>query len=313
MMLRVNQLRNAQTYANPDESAGGLAGRLRPQDIFVVNTRFYRSEPQEWADILTTLRSAFPCNRIASLNGLGADPNAPGYAYALHHSRHIWAQLTDWEQLDWNAARSSNPEMGDWTWRFDRSQKRIRRWIGGLTYTYALSNETRARRAGLVPQYSRKWDYGLLARTVSGPHRRIAPAMRGIQSVQTQDFCADGGGRGMKAVAGRLLRAYKLADFRRLRLKGERRRGGKRFRYRKRKWKTNPRNLGMQISFSGTPDPGAGMAVIRTSPQRAAKCTSTALKRGGGAFLYWASPDSMRALLSVGRICVLRLPRDGTC
>jgi hypothetical protein len=313
MMLRVNQLHNAQTYASSDEAAGGLAGRIRPQDLFVVNTRFYKSNLEEWANIVGTLRAAFPCNRIVSLNGLGADPNAPGYAYALHHSPDLWAMLTDWEQLDWNSARWSNPEIGSWTWRFDRSEKRVRRWIGGLTYAFALTPGTKSRRAGIAPQFSRKWDYGLLARAVSGPHRRITPAMRGIQSVQSQDFCANHGGRGMKKVSGRLLRAYKLANFRRLRIKGERRRGGKRFRYRKRKWKTTPRNLGMQISFSGTPDPASGMAVLNTSPQRAAKCTRTALKRGGGAFLYWASPDSMRALFSVGRICVLRPPRSGTC
>ena len=40
MLIRINQQENVDTYANFDSATGGLGGRVRPQDIFVINTRF---------------------------------------------------------------------------------------------------------------------------------------------------------------------------------------------------------------------------------------------------------------------------------
>src|SRR4051812_31065123 len=37
MMIRINTQGNVDTYTKPD---GGMGGRIRPQDIFVLNTRF---------------------------------------------------------------------------------------------------------------------------------------------------------------------------------------------------------------------------------------------------------------------------------
>ncbi|CAN5453016.1 hypothetical protein BH20ACT15_BH20ACT15_05590 [soil metagenome] len=82
MLLRVNQLLNAQVYANPDEASGGLGPRIRSNDVFIVNTRFSKGDPAEWDAIVGTLAAAFPCNRIVALNGLGTIPGLPGYAYA---------------------------------------------------------------------------------------------------------------------------------------------------------------------------------------------------------------------------------------
>lgn len=288
MLLRVNQPENARTYANRDPAAGGIGARIRPQDVFVVNTRHRRSSPQVWSEIVSTLRSAFPCNRIVALNGLGADPSSPGYAYALSDVPGLWALLTDWERIDWNLARLSSPTLGAWTGRFKKTRSRVRRWIGRFT---GLGH-----RAGLIPQHHRKWDYGWLAREVSGANRLLGASRRGIQSVQTQDFCAYRGPRGMKRIVGGLLRQYKGANF-----KGPKRRP----------WRTSPRNLGVQISFSDTPTPWARMAVLRTAPQTAALCTRTAIKRGAGAILYWASPDAMRVLLATPQVCALRPPWTG--
>ncbi len=95
MLIRVNKPVNALTYASHDAAAGGLADRIHPQDVFVVNTRFRGSTPADWSQISAILRSAFPCNRIVALNGLGQDPARPGYAAALLHSPGIWAVLTD--------------------------------------------------------------------------------------------------------------------------------------------------------------------------------------------------------------------------
>jgi hypothetical protein len=297
MLIRVNQPKNARTYASHDEASGGLADLIRPQDVFVINTRFRDARPGDWSKIARILHAAFPCNRIASLNGLGGDPSAPGYAYALSGEQRIWAVLTDWERLDWSVGRWSNPYLGSWSGRFPRVSKRIRRWVGGLTRVGGLL------RAGVVPELHKKWDYGQLARSVSGPHRRIAPGRRGLQTVQTQDACAGAGGRGMKAVVEGLLRQYKLANFRRVRSGRSRHRGP---RYKRRKWSVHAANLGVQVSFTYRPEPWESLALLRTSPVRASKCTRAALKRGAGAILYWASPDSMRALFAVPRMCALR-------
>ncbi len=237
----------------------------------------------------------FRATGSSALNGLGDAQDKPGYAYALRGNPDIWALLTDWEKVDWADARSSNPYLGPWSGRFQRTTKRVRRWIGRLT------SPGGPRRAGVVPSLRSKWDYGQLARSISGPHRRIAPGRRGLLSVQTQDSCAGAGARGMKAEVGRLLRQYKLANFRRFR--GSK---GRRARHRRRKWMVHPGNLSVQISFTGTPQPSSGLALLRTSPVRAAGCARAALRRGAGAILFWASPDSMRALFSLPGVCALR-------
>jgi hypothetical protein len=65
-------------------------------------------------------------------------------------------------------------------------------------------------------------------------------------------------------------------------------------------------NLSLQISFSNTPNPGSSMAITKTSAKTAAACTRSALKRGGGAFFYFAAPDSMRVLIKQPEIASLR-------
>jgi hypothetical protein len=309
MLLRVNQPQNAAVYASSDEAAGGLAPRIRSNDVFLVNTRFSRGAPTEWSQIVSTLRAAFPCNRIFAINGLGGRSGVPGYAYALHDDPRVDGVLLDWEKIDWNSSRVAAPGRPPWTGNPGKSRKRIGKFTGSLVA--ALSRAAPGKRVGLVPQHLRKWDYGLVARAVDGQSRRLG-GRRGLQSVQTQDFCADGGGRAMKAVTGRLLREYKGANFRKVR--AGRTKGGKpRFKFRKRKPRLPPLGLGVQISFSNTPSPGAGMAILSTSPQRASKCTRTAFKRGASAFLYWASTDSMRALFATPRVCALRPSPSGGC
>lgn len=298
MLIRVNQTQNARAYASHDTATGGLADWIRPRDVFVINTRFPESSPAEWSKIARILGRSFPCNRILALNGLGADPSASGYAYALLGNPRVWGLLTDWERLDWRAARGSNPFLAPWSGRFKRASVRVRRWVGRLT-----SSPGAPGRVGVVPELRNKWDYGKLAREISGPHRRLAPGRRGLQSVQTQDVCAGAGGRGMKAIVGRLLQEYKASNFRRVKGSAARERVVRRHRL---KWLVHVANLSVQVSFTQAPEPWEPMALLRTSPARAAKCTATALRRGAGAILYWASPDSMHALLSLPRMCALR-------
>ncbi len=46
------------------------------------------------------------------------------------------------------------------------------------------------------------------------------------------------------------------------------------------------------------------MAITKTSAKTAAACARPALKRGGGAFFFFASPDSMRLLFKQPEIAL---------
>src|SRR5689334_1228894 len=76
MMIRINTQGNVDTYTKP---AGGMGGRIRPQDIFVLNTRFTGSgqfpamTPGVASQLAADLRATFPCNRIIALNGMSFD------------------------------------------------------------------------------------------------------------------------------------------------------------------------------------------------------------------------------------------------
>ena len=173
---------------------------------------------------------------------------------------------------------------------------------------YRLPFGTRVLRLGDRGSDVKTLNWALRSEALNAPYldsfnRRIAPGRRGLQSVQTQAVCAGAGGRGMKVTVGELLRQYKRANFKRTRVGRVK---GPRFRYRREKRKIHSTNLSIEVSFSYRPQPWSSMALLRTSPQRASKCTRAALKRGAGAILYWASPDSMRALLSIPRMCALR-------
>ena len=45
MMIRINQQNNVNAYTNFNAATGGLGGYVRPQDIFVINTRFETTTP----------------------------------------------------------------------------------------------------------------------------------------------------------------------------------------------------------------------------------------------------------------------------
>ena len=288
LLLRVNKASNVDTYASSGVSTGGLRNRIRDRDIFLVNTRFKGATPAENDAIVARLRQRFPCNRIFALNGLGADPSQPGYIHALADAG-LSAILLDWERGDWDQARAISPSIPPWSTGFKVSRKRI-----GQRVSLVLPGT----RAGVVPAFYSHWDYGLIGRTID---RRSAAAGRGLgfQPVQTQGACA-AGGRAFKALTGRLLLQYEP--------KPRKTKKGKRKKVRPR---ANVRNLGLEVSFSTTPDPDDSRPIASVAPGLASKCTRAGLKRGGGAFLYWATPDSVGALLDKRRICVLRPPPGG--
>ena len=56
-------------------------------------------------------------------------------------------------------------------------------------------------------------------------------------------------------------------------------------------------HVGFEVAFDETPNPKASEPVERIGPQRAAACTAQILEAGGAGVLYWASPESIRAML----------------
>jgi hypothetical protein len=308
MLIRINQQVNADTWTNFSEANGGLGGRVRPQDIFVVNTRFDGSSPELAAQIATSLRAAHPCNRIIALNGLGFDPTAAGYAFTLLDHPSVYALMSDFETDDWNKGRATDPGRPPWNYKFKVAFPRIKQWDGRLAGALASNLAGAPKRSGLVPLDVSDWNYGQIAQNLDKKNARLGKRHLGPLSVQSQDFCANGGAGAFSARAGTIFDQYKYRFIRKtVKRKGEKRKITVR---RKLKKKARPdlANLSLQISFSNTPDPNSSMAITKTSAKAAATCTRAALKRGGGAFFYFASPDSMRLLFAQPEIASLRPP-----
>jgi hypothetical protein len=282
MLLRVNKPDNVTSYLEP-----GAGDQIRPRDIFLINTRFSGTAPGEEAEMADALHRAYPCNRIISLNGLGSDPNGRGYALSLAESPAVWGLMLDWERRDWRIARDTNPSMSRWKPRFGRNLQRLGSRLAEVTSSLAASPRG-PKRTGAIPILLKHWNYGKIARALDAHNRKLGHRRGGIQAVGTQVACQRKGARGVVRNANRLFRQYGRA-------------------------KRKRRNLALQISFSDTPRKRARLPVASVSPAKAAKCVRAGLRRGAGAFLFWASPEAIHALFSVKRICYLRRPSDGRC
>jgi hypothetical protein len=306
MLLRVNQPVNVDDWTNPDETDGGLRDYVRKQDIFVINTRFEDSTPSEWSQMATQLRAAFPCNRIAALNGMGVDPTQPGYAYALLNHPAVYSLMTDFEPMDWD----DDPSRPSWSFKPALAMKRIKRQNNRLAKTLESSKAGAWKRSGLVPLDWPGWNYGEIAQDLDKKNRRLGRKV-GPLSVQTQDSCANGGASTFRARTKPLLGQYRF----RTALKVVKKAGKKRKVKVKRPIKKRARpllsNLSLQISFSNTPNPRAGMAITKTSAKTAAACTQAGLKRGAGAFFFFASTASMELLFRQKQISKLRPLKAG--
>lgn len=308
MLIRINQQVNADTWTNFNEASGGLGGRVRAQDIFVINTRFDGSSPALAAQIATSLRAAFPCNRIIALNGLGLDPSAAGYAFTLLDHPSVYALMSDFEPDDWNKGRATDPGRPGWNYKFKVAFPRIKQWDGRLAGALASSLAGAPKRSGLVPLDVSDWNYGQIAQDLDKKNARLGKRHLGPLSVQTQDYCANGGPSTFSARAGTILDQYKYRLIRKtVKRKGKKHKITVR-RKLKKKGRPDPANLSLQISFSNTPQSSSSMAITKTSAKTAASCTRAALKRGGGAFFFFASPDSMRLLFAQPEIASLRPP-----
>ncbi len=313
MLIRINTQGNVDTYTKPD---GGMGGRLRPQDIFVLNTRFQGSgqfppmTSSEAADLASQLRAAFPCNRIIDLNGMSLDPNAAGYAFSGIDDPNIFALLTDYEQSDWTAGQATDPTRPPWTSKFKAAFPLLKGWDFGLMSTAAANPVGTGKRTGLAPQDIGTWNYGQIAQDLNKKNSRLGAPKLGPMSVQAQDTCADAAaaGFGARAKQLRLQYAFKFITTK-VKVPGKKKKRKKTIRVPlKKKAKPILENLGMEISFTDSPEASASQAILSTSAAQAAACVPPALKQGVGAFFFFASDDSIRLLFQQPQIAALRPP-----
>jgi hypothetical protein len=312
MLIRINTQGNVDTYTKPE---GGMGGRIRPQDIFVLNTRFAGSgqfppmTPDVAADYAAQLRAVFPCNRMITLNGMSLDPTQPpGWAYTGIEDPNIYALLTDYEQSDWNAGRISDPARPPWTNKFKLALPLLKGWNFGLMSTVAANPAGAGKRTGLAPQDLGTWNYGQIAQDLNKKNLRLGSRKLGPMSVQTQDVCADGAGPGFgaRAKALRLQYTFKFIT-KKIKVPGKKKKRKKTIREPlKKKAKPILDNLAMEISFTDSPEASASQAILSTSAAQAAACVPPAMKQGVGAFFFFASDDAMRVLFQQPTIDALR-------
>ncbi|MFL5906637.1 MAG: hypothetical protein ACJ75Z_03460 [Solirubrobacterales bacterium] len=265
-----------------DEIESAIGDRIQDRDVFVINTEFPHSAPDDWQAALDRLTEKFPCNRVVTLTGLSQDPGKPKYEYALVGNPELDGVLMDWEPDTWEDAG-----RGHWTPELETNLTRIAEELRLLSRRLA-STKTRM---GLVPDYVPPWDYGRTAREIALANLILDPAHRGYQLVQTQPNCGTSRGAGppIGLLAAQLIAQYRGLFGESLRLGADGR--------------TVPitrellRHLGFEVAFDTTPNPKASEAVERIGPKQAAACSWDVVKAGGAGILYWASPDSLRALL----------------
>lgn len=309
MLLRINTQANVDTYVNKTSATGGLGGRVRPQDIFVLNTRFLGNaggtQPPMTstvaADYANQLRTAFPCNRIIALTGMNPDPFSAGYSFSLFDHPAVFALMTDFEPMDWD----DDPARGPWNSKYKTALKRIKKFTGTVRSVLDSNVNGAGKRVGLVPIDVSSWNFGEIAQVLDKRNRRLGGRHLGPLSVQTQDACADAGSSGFGTRLKGLLDQYVFKTIRKkVKRKGKVRKVKIR-RKLKKKARPDKSNLSAQISFSHNPT-GSGMAITKTSAPLADTCVSAGLKKGGGAFFFFASTEAMSLLFLQPRMAGLR-------
>jgi hypothetical protein len=290
MGIRVNRA------SDVDEIESAIGDRILPRDVFVINTEFPSSKPSDWEGALKEVSEKFRCNRIVTLTGLSPDPQRPGYEYALVNRPELDAVLVDWEPDTWETAR-----QGHWTTDQAANENRIASELGALSRRLASSQV----RVGLVPDYVPRWDYGPFGRVVAERNYSLDPSHRGYQIVQTQPNCGSPQAPGplLPGVTHQLISQYRGIVGLSLRVHGP---------------KGEPpdvtsdllNHLGFEVAFDESPNPKASEPVERIGPEQGAACTQEILREGGAGVLYWASPDSIKAMLTSRAGLTLRQPHS---
>ena len=312
MLLRINTDENVDAYtdpAHPITQGGYIGNRVRPQDIFVLNTRFLGNAsgteppmtPTVAADLATQLKTAFPCNRIIALTGMNPDPLSPGFSFSLFDNPNVFALMTDFEPMDWD----DDPTRPPWRDKYATALKRIKTWTSTLSGTLAAYPSSAGKRAGLVPLDISTWNYGEIAQVLDKRNARLGGRHLGPLSVQTQDHCANAGATGFGGRVKEILEQY---VFKTVKKKVKRKGKVRKIKIRrkiKKQSRPNRSNLSVQISFSHNPT-GSGMALTKTSAATADACISAGLKKGAGAFFFFASTEAMSQLFLQPRMAGLR-------
>ncbi len=314
IMYRIQNQANVNTYIQPDETKGGLAQRIRFQDIFVINTRFQNSagtsNPAAQVPLVTALRTAFPCNRIIGLNGLSADPTQPGYIYALA-DQGLFGLMIDWELMDWSAAQQFQSLPPFTTTFAPKSLKRINRFFAQMNTTLSSLPQAAGTHGGIIPNDFPGWDYGQVATAADVNNARLG-RHAGLQSVQTQGACHKGGASGFASRLAALRDQYRFKTITKVtkkRVKGKIKRITM---TKKKKIKKGKRpdlnNLSVQLSFTETPNPASALPLTAVSPQQADACLAAGLGLGFGSYFFYSSEDAMRALFAQPTLAALRPP-----
>jgi len=289
---------------------------VRPQDIFVLNTRFQGTgqfpsmTTPVAAELAAQLHETFPCNRIIALNGMSYDPSTAGYAFSLIDNPFVFALLTDFEQSDWDSGRLTDPARPLWTDSFPAAFPRIKAWDFGVASTVAANPAGAGKRTGLAPQDLASWNYGQIAQDLNKKNSRLGARKLGPLNVQTQDACASGGAAGFGARAKQLRLQYTFKFItKKVKVKGKKKKVKETIRLPlKKEAKPIMSNLAMEISFTDSPNAVASQAILSTSAALAASCVPPALKQGLGAFFFFAAEDAMRQLFQEPQIAALRPP-----
>ncbi|MFM9076952.1 MAG: hypothetical protein ACKORM_01775 [Solirubrobacterales bacterium] len=283
MVLRVNTAADVKAL-----SSDPLRSRIVDRDLLLINTEYRTMTPKKAGPILDSLRAAFPCNRIAALNGLSPEKKKPGYIFSLAGNPDLDGVVIDWEESTWE-------ETGKGAWsesletNLDRSQQELRR----ISKKIAAAPGKPQTRVGLATEYRAGWDYAALGRELVLLNRDLDKGFLGYPLVQSQNRC--GGTPTTDSIA-------EVAEAIRSQY-GELARGG-----------PEPgtpygigpeviNHLGFEISFSANPKAGSGLAVARDSASEAAKCSKEVVGTGSGALIYWATPAAIEKMLDtpVGR------------
>lgn len=277
MGIRVNK------ETEVDELDQDLGTRILDRDVFVINAEYPGSTPDDWENAIERLTEKFPCNRVVTLTGLGRDPQKPSYQYALVGHPELDAVLVDWEPDSWEDAG-----RGRWNPSLDANLTRIAAQLREL----AERVQSTRTRMGLVPDYVPPWDYGRTARVVAEANYRLDPIHRGYQIIQTQPNCGSRSAPGplIGPLTGQLIKQYRGVFGLPLRVGAP---------------KNVPpdmdrdllQHVGFEIAFDQHPNPRGLDPVERIGPDQAAGCSDQILKAGGAGILYWADPDSIRAML----------------
>jgi hypothetical protein len=286
MILRVNTEADLEAL-----SSGQLGSEIRDRDILLVNTEYRRMKPEEARKVFDRAREEFPCNRIASLNGLNSKKDRPGYLFALSDEPKLDAVIIDWERSTWE-------ETGKvpWSNSLKENVTRAGRELDRLSRRIVAQPGEPRTRVGLATEYRTGWDYAELGRQLALVNSELRQGLLGYQLIQSQNRC--GGTRKAASIAavseelqtqyGKLAREAPDAA-----APGQSPAIGREV----------LNHLGFEISFSVDPKAGSGLAVTRDSPQDAARCSRDVLRTGSGAIIYWATPQAVGKMLStpVGR------------